>query len=134
MSMSVPREKCDTNPIQFAEHHFVGGSPERGCYRDLLTFRSPSMSYSPLPPMIPTGCAPLPSPCCVSYLVPRVSARKRSTCLHHQPPLLGLIPTPGLSATESPVPFEPGHLSLGKMSGVAFEQPNHFRDVISPAK
>src|SRR3970040_91070 len=30
MSTSMPREKGDTNPVQFAEHYLIGGSPEGG--------------------------------------------------------------------------------------------------------
>ena len=41
MSASMPREKGDTNPVQLAEQHLVGWSPERRSDRTLLDLSKP---------------------------------------------------------------------------------------------
>ena len=52
MSASMPGEKGEPNPSN-SPSTMVGGSPEGRPNCTFLTFRSPSMSYNPLPPMIP---------------------------------------------------------------------------------
>ena len=78
MAASMPREKGDTNPVQLAEHHLVGRSPEGGFDRAFRDLPKPFDVVQPAAaddPDVCVRCVPLSR----HPWSPSV-ARNRSTC------------------------------------------------------